>query len=261
MPRLIHHAKQTTRSLREHGVSATARLIGTGVRDRAARLLDRSFDRRYGVATSGCEWLYRADGPADSNPHYFDYQPTPVRTVRGLLGQLGPDLDSSTFIDFGSGRGRVLLLASELGFRKVIGVEFDRNLHESARANIRAFRGQKRCKDVISVHGRAEEFTMPPGDLVLYFFHAFGPSILERVLARAIYSYRQSPRRIRLVFFRHSHVRTLDGFSEFHRLPVAPLPFDLVRMSSDFRDSTGSPYDAAIFQLGRLVRDDVALIA
>ena len=121
MPRLIHHARQTAQSLRVGGVGATARMIATQARDRAARFLDRAFDLRYGVHTTGQVPLYRADAPALLNPHYFDYQPTPVRTVRTVLRRLGPDVDSSTFIDFGSGRGRVLLLASELGFRQVIG--------------------------------------------------------------------------------------------------------------------------------------------
>ena len=178
-----------------------------------------------------------------------------------VLRQLGPDVDSSTFIDFGSGRGRVLLLASELGFRKVIGVEFNAHLHQTASANIRAFRGRRRCVDVTSVQGRAEEFALPPGDLVLYFFHAFGPSILERVLTRAVNSYREHPRRIRLVFFRYSHPEVVESFSEFRRLPLAPLPFDIVRASSDFRDAAGQGYDVAIFQAERTAEDETALIA
>jgi SAM-dependent methyltransferase len=170
--------------------------------------------------------------------------------VRALLAQLNGNLGSATFVDFGSGKGRVLLIASQFRFRRVIGVEFDARLHAVACENIRSFRGRRRCAEVMSVCGRAEEYALPEGDLVLYFFHPFHACILEQILENVVRSYRASPRRILLIFFRADHAAIIERFAEFRRLPVQPLPFDVVRLSSDYRDNTGATYDTALFVAG-----------
>ena len=247
---VVRYTRKTIERLRVHGPRHTAVLVLSGLRDVSAWLAEEWFDYTSGVDTTGRELLYRADGPPESNPDYFDYQPTPARTVRALLEQLDPHVGSSTFVDFGSGKGRVLLIASQFNFRRVIGVEFDEKLHRTALENIRNFRGRRCCTDVTSVLGRAEEFVMPPGDLVLYFFHPFEAAILERTLKNVSRSYRENPRRILLVFFRHSHSAVVERLAEFRRFPVKPLPFDLVRLSSDYRDVSGEPYGTAVFLAG-----------
>jgi hypothetical protein len=42
------------------------------------------------------------------------------------------------FIDYGSGRGRLLLAADRFPFKEIVGVEFSRPLHEEACENIRS---------------------------------------------------------------------------------------------------------------------------
>lgn len=247
---LVGYAKKTVQRVRTHGVAQTASLIASGIRNVSAWLVEQWFDSIWGVDTAGREFLYSADGPPETNPLYLDYQPTPVRTIRALLRQLDGHVGSSTFVDFGSGKGRVLLIASELGFTRVIGVEFDEKLHRTACKNIRDFRGRRRCPDVTSLCGRAEEFVVPAGDLVLYFFHPFEAEIMERTLENVVRSYRENRRRILLLLFRPSHATVVDRFPEFRRLPAKPLPYDVVRLSSDYSDVTGAPYDAALFVAG-----------
>jgi SAM-dependent methyltransferase len=244
----VHRSStRMARILVARGPREMLNVVAAAARDRFAQFLDYWFDYVSSVSTCGREYLYRADGPPESNPHYLDYQPTPVRTVRALLHQLGPDIHKSTFIDFGSGKGRVLLIASEFGFRRVIGVEFDPRLHRIASENIRKYRGRRICTDVTSVLGRAEEFPLPGGDLVLYFFHPFESVILERILERVVAAHQEQPRTILLVFFRATHAAIVERFDVFRRLPERPLPFDLVRASSEYRDGRGLPYDTAVF--------------
>ena len=244
---ILGYARKTVERLRVHGPAKTTALFFNGLREVSAWLAEQWFDSVSGVDTAGREFLYRADGGPETNPLYLDYQPTPARTVRALLSQLDAHVASSTFVDFGSGKGRVLLIASQFNFSCVIGVEFDANLHRTACENIRSFRGRRRCPDVKSVLGRAEEFAIPSGDLVLYFFHPFEATILERTLQNVVHSYRENPRRILLVFFRPAHASVIERFEEFRKLPVKPLPFDLVRSSRHYRDVTGASYDAALF--------------
>jgi len=73
--------------------------------------------------------------------HAVSYQPTKARPFQDLLRRL--DLPAGgTFVDVGSGKGRVLLLAARHPFKRVVGIEFSPSLCEQARRNIEIFRAQ-----------------------------------------------------------------------------------------------------------------------
>jgi SAM-dependent methyltransferase len=115
-------------------------------------------------------------------------------------GARGGDYSQYTFIDMGSGKGRVLFVAAEYPFRKVIGVEFSNDLHEEALANIKRYnyRGQ-RCADIEPVHADAREFEFPNENLVIYLFNPFGPEVMGRMLANLERSIEQHPRHVIVV--------------------------------------------------------------
>ncbi len=77
----------------------------------------------------------------------FYYQPTRPRWARRALGSLAAEVRrESVFIDFGSGKGRVLLMAAQLGFRQLYGIELRKELHEQACRNFHRFRKTKGCR-------------------------------------------------------------------------------------------------------------------
>src|SRR5579862_5607431 len=67
----------------------------------------------------------------------FDYLPARAHTVRLLLDRLPLQKYSEyTFLDIGSGKGKILFLAAEYPFRRVLGIEFALELHQQAQQNI-----------------------------------------------------------------------------------------------------------------------------
>jgi len=69
------------------------------------------------------------------------YAPVRVANARAALRALPVgDFSQYSFIDMGSGKARMLFVAAELPFRRVIGVEFDRKLHAAAKENIARWR-------------------------------------------------------------------------------------------------------------------------
>jgi SAM-dependent methyltransferase len=158
------------------------------------------FDLTRGVETAGSQGLEKLD-LAGSTQEGFMYHPSGVRAARRAIGAV-PVQDHSrfTFIDFGSGKGRVLFLAAELPFRTIVGVEFARELHEIAQENIRRYRQRKtNCGAIKSVRGNAVEFEYPPGNLVLFFFNPFPVTVMRRVLDRLRLALEQEPREVFLV--------------------------------------------------------------
>ncbi len=124
----------------------------------------------------------------------------PVRVLSAKIALRGLPIDAHsgyTFIDMGSGKGRMLFLAAELPFRKIQGVEFDIDLHREACANIRRYRSRKRkCFDIESTYANAADFKFPNHNLVVGMFNPFGPQVLTRMLANLVQSLEEHPRHV-----------------------------------------------------------------
>jgi hypothetical protein len=95
------------------------------------------FDRECGVDTDGKfeGWTYLSDLniPSSNWIDGTDYTAIePTRFKRVLAGFDGFDIafEDYTFVDFGSGKGRALLLASEYPFKRILGLEFSPELTE-----------------------------------------------------------------------------------------------------------------------------------
>ena len=127
--------KRTYRSLKSKGLVQTIR-IATNF---GADLL---FDWHYGTDTR--RWVPRdkiqtaSENLADSQP----YKATRSRPLLQLLRKLQLPHESN-FVDIGAGKGRVVLIAAQYGFRKVVGVEFSAALCAIARENVKSFSAKK----------------------------------------------------------------------------------------------------------------------
>jgi SAM-dependent methyltransferase len=129
------------------------------------------------------------------------YSPTPVRTVRNALHRCVTRLADVTFVDVGCGKGRVLLLATEFGFRRIVGVEASRALCDIAGSNVRNIsRTRSGCDRVSVLHADATEFDIPADAGLFYFYEPFAVDVSVAVLERIEESIRQYPRRVVLCF-------------------------------------------------------------
>ena len=104
------------------------------------------FDRRFQVQTSGVVQTEQLDVPENRRAQAVEYLPTAASSLGWLLTKLPISHSDFVFVDLGSGKGRMLLVASEFPFRQVIGVELAQELHEIAEGNIQQFRSRNiRC--------------------------------------------------------------------------------------------------------------------
>jgi hypothetical protein len=106
-----------------------------------------------------------------------------------------------TFIDLGSGKGRVLLMASDYPFKKIIGVEFMPELHRAAQENIAGYSNDRqRCPQIESVCMDARDFQFPDNPLVVYLFNPFSEPTFTRVLKNLRRSAEQTPRPVYIAY-------------------------------------------------------------
>lgn len=122
-----------------------------------------------------------------SNTECVWYQPTSPGAVSQGLAALRIPFSDFTFVDFGCGKGRVLLIASQFPFRQVLGVEFSTQLVEIARQNAARFRtlGLSKCP-VNIVCQNAASFVPPASPLVVWMFTPFKGEMLRSVLRNLV---------------------------------------------------------------------------
>jgi SAM-dependent methyltransferase len=179
-------------------VKAEARVRGSGSVMRVRRLLPglavkdgftvHPFDAEYGVRTSGLvagrhlKSGHRHDRHATA---YYGVAPSVLRALVRRWQRTGAaaSIGETTFVDLGAGMGRAVLLASEMGFREVVGVELHPTLAGIARRNAGIWRkaGRERGR-VRVVEGDAVEFGLPEGPVVGFLFNPFGAGVLRKLL-------------------------------------------------------------------------------
>lgn len=117
------------------------------------------------------------------------YEPTPLADFEVLMKSVPPGFifSDATFVDVGSGMGRVLMLASRYGFKQVVGVEISPALNEIARENIAVFKDAgSLCRDIRLVCADAATFALPHGNLLLYLYNPFEGPLFEQFIMHVL---------------------------------------------------------------------------
>lgn len=216
MPRVLRTVLPRIRaSIAQRGVAASlARSVLLPVQlvreYRAARRLSRGgprgeFDVAHGVDTDGDfdGWTYLSDLdiPGRNWIHGRNYAGIEPDRFNLALSSVSLKHEDFVFIDFGSGKGRALLMASDLPFRRVIGFEFSPELHGVAQQNIRKYRrSPDGCQAVESVCIDFLGAVLPPEPSVLFFFDPCTETIFPSVLERIRSSLRAHPRPLHLIY-------------------------------------------------------------
>ncbi|MDT7933251.1 MAG: hypothetical protein RQ833_01425 [Sphingomonadaceae bacterium] len=153
---------------------------------RALRARDRAFDLRWGTDTSRPRPVYAmaaagTEAAVDAKPYVASFPDEIDRSI----DELGIDPAGYSFVDLGCGKGRVVLQASLRPFRQCMGVEFDPELADIARANLIAFRARGGgAAPVEIVTGDARTAELPAGPLVIYMYNPFGDEVMRAVRDR-----------------------------------------------------------------------------
>jgi len=163
---------------------------------------ERLFDRRFGLDTAGIiprEDL-KIDGP--SARYAIHYQPVPPTLFKATVAALRINYSEYSFLDFGCGKGKALLLASSFPFKKITGVELSPELANIATVNLQKYKSRRRrCAALEVVCMDAVAFPIPRGPIVCFFYNPFGEEIMARVLENLEESVRQNPRDLIIVYF------------------------------------------------------------
>jgi hypothetical protein len=167
------------------------------------------WDRIHGVETAVP--LLQADFGVRDTDYACHYEAMDADQFQSNWSALGIRPDDYAFVDLGSGKGKVLLLASALPFRRIIGVEFSPLLHETAVRNIQAYRGEmRRVPEPICLDAR--DFRFPEGPLVVFLYNPFQYEVLSVVMGNLERSLRDDPRPAHVIYWCPMEAQALGPF-------------------------------------------------
>ena len=171
------------------------------------------FDLTHGVDTSGYlpgESL-ATGSPADLyNTAYYAISPS---TLTQALAACPIAPAEYTFIDLGCGKGRALLVAAQLGFAHIIGVEISSEVASIARRNLAR-------NSLIEIEtGDAASFRYPSGvALVIFLYHPFLAPALHHTLQNLCAQNPHAPVPSYILFANPSYDRILTRRRELSHL-------------------------------------------
>ena len=112
------------------------------------------------------------------------YQTEPYPFIKKSIRLAQTFIATDTFLDIGCGMGRPLIVAHELGFKKLYGVDISSELLKTADSNLSSLncRYYLACADV-------DDYKIPPGEKVIYLFNPFAPERVARLLKRLLVRY------------------------------------------------------------------------
>jgi hypothetical protein len=129
------------------------------------------------------------------------YQPTGWLAMPRILSWAKASKDS-VLVDFGCGKGRVVMSALDWGLKKAIGLEISPSLAEIARNNLQVF---KNCR-LNTGEGIIEtcdvlDYQFHGDETIFYFFHPFDQPVLVPLLDRIEMSLEDHPRKAMLIYY------------------------------------------------------------
>jgi len=189
-------------------------------------VLDYSFERLFFVPTKGEIALdgLTVRGPNKASGHA--YKPTPYQVFEWAIAAVDEaEIPKLSFVDYGAGKGRALLMASQHPFTAVGGIEFAEGLHDNAMMNIAQFpRSRMKCRNVECALDDVVNITPVEGEAVHYFFNPFSAEIFAEVLQGIVASYHAKPRRLYVILVDMDAGELMHRTGVFREMQLPPGP-------------------------------------
>ena len=173
------------------------------------QLRGKLFDLKHNIDTASEAELGDLKIESENIKYGAKYMGSDPKAIKKLFEGFKIKHEEFVFVDLGSGKGRVLFVASDYPYKKIIGVEFAEDLHKIAQKNIENYRSKnQKCENIESVCIDAAKFEIPEDRIVFYLFNPFSEKVLSQVLENIETSLAENSREIYIMYlaFFHRHI-------------------------------------------------------
>ena len=158
------------------------------------------------------------------------------RRWRATLPAVAGRIEGYSFVDVGAGKGRAILLASDLPFRKIIGVELNEELAHQAQRNLVRWNrvaGSRKRPAICVIRGDALEFRWPRTPLLVYMYNPFACPLVAQLAAKLASAARSGSSLVDLLYVNPTCSDALTTQGLFERLWSARIEMDKADQKAD----------------------------
>ena len=158
---------------------------------------------------------------------YYGVAPSILRRLVQHWLETGPaqPIERYSFVDVGAGKGRAMLVASELGFRQVIGVELNPAMADIGQRNVDHWITNRRADPTAKPHAPVRlveqdvlEFEFPKTPCVAFLFHPFEAPLMRKFLRRAESQFARRPGELDVLYVNAECAAVFDRNPAFRGL-------------------------------------------
>ncbi len=115
---------------------------------------------------------------------YYHYQGATYYALLKVMREIQQYAHSYSFMDIGCGKGRVLVVSEYFGFKKIGGIDLDKDLIDIASKNIAARKHAKTATEFHVYCANALEMNYPNEPTVYFLFNPFNKEVMDGVLKK-----------------------------------------------------------------------------
>ncbi|MEM7452759.1 MAG: hypothetical protein AAF456_00260 [Planctomycetota bacterium] len=145
--------------------------------------LQSHFSTWYREWSRGIDTRGRLPLDAEADNGCNGYEPIMYECLDGIFRHLEVT-GSDVLVDYGSGKGRVLIEAATYPYMRIEGVEYEKSLIDDCLNNFRAFRADLIDHRVKIHHCDARDFEIPADATHLFIWNSFIGPVLQAVIDR-----------------------------------------------------------------------------
>lgn len=177
-------------------------------------------EKKYNINTTSYHNLSRFQITGSHLKHATEYMPVNYFTIEQLLYHLPANAKQGSFLDIGCGKGRGLCVAAVFGFKKVVGIDFAKQLIDTAEKNLAQIKTlypsleyTLHWKDVVS-------FEIGQDVSTVFMFNPFDEILMRTVIQKINTALKNHPRPFYILYASpmHEELFFAEGYDVLYRV-------------------------------------------
>jgi SAM-dependent methyltransferase len=175
-------------------------------------------EKKFGIQTTKLHNLKSLSIKGDTIGHAEKYQGANYFLLEKVFTYLHSLGVNKSIVDYGCGKGRVLVVAAFYGFNKITGIDFAKELCKEAQKNISSLQTRFPEKTFKVLHANAVDYQIEDDANVFFFFNPFDEVIMLAVVRNILRSLKKNPREIYVVYVNpvHEEIFGSAGFEQVY---------------------------------------------
>jgi predicted RNA methylase len=152
--------------------------------------------------------------------HASIYQGTNYYLIEKAFEYLQTQKANQQLLDFGSGKGRIIVVAAHYGFKSITGVDFSQSLCREAENNVEKIKPLFPATNFKIVCSDVVNYSIENDTNVFFFFNPFDEVVMLQVARKILTSLKKNPRKVYIVYVNplHKEIFLSAGFEEEYSL-------------------------------------------